>query len=137
MINLHIHHIGYLVKKIERGIDAFTSLGYEKETEIIFDDYRGINICFMIKDGYRVELVSPQNKDSVVYNLMKKIGNNPYHICYLCNDLFEAIDDMRNQGFVKYDEPHEASAIKNKKVCFMIHPYLGMIELLEEDKDVF
>lgn len=35
MINLRIHHIGYLVKKIERGIDAFTSLGYEKETEII------------------------------------------------------------------------------------------------------
>lgn len=129
---MKIHHIGYLVKKIERAIPAFEGLGFDVETETVFDDYRGIDICFMKKDEYRVKLVSPKNKESVVYQLQKKYGNSPYHICYICNDLEAKIDELRDSGYVKYDEPLEAIAFSNKRVCFLIHPYLGMIELLEE-----
>ena len=131
MENLKIHHIGYLVKKIDKAIVAFQNLGYEKKTGIIFDEYRGIDICFMLKDGYRIELVCPKTKDSVVYGLMKKIGNSPYHTCYECNRIEAAIDDLRMQGYVKFDEPHAAVAFDDNNVCFMVHPYLGMIELLE------
>lgn len=129
---MKIHHIGYFVKKIERAIVAFKNLGFEIEKDTIFDEYRGIDICFMIKDGYRVELVSPKNKESVVYALQKKYGNSPYHICYACNDIEETINELRGNGYVKFDEPHEAVALGNQLVCFLIHPYLGMIELLEE-----
>lgn len=129
---MNIHHIGYLIKKMERAISAFEKLGYEQESEIVFDAYREIDICFMIKDGYRIELVSPKSKKSVVYDLLKKYGNSPYHTCYVCNDMMPAVEKLREQGYVKYDEPHEAEAFSNKLVCFLIHPYLGMIELLEE-----
>ena len=128
---MKIHHIGYLVKKIERALPAFRNLGFCLEGDIVFDDYRGIDICFIIKDGYRMELVSPRSKESVVWDLQKKYGNCPYHVCYLCDDLEPAIDGLRKQGYVQCDEPHEAPAFSNKKVCFLIHPYLGMIELLE------
>ncbi len=129
---MKIHHIGYLVKKIDRAIQAFEGLGFEREAEIVFDEYRGIDICFMVKDGYRVELVSPSNKDSIVYELQKKYGNSPYHFCYICDDAVTTIDELRRNGYVRLDEPHEAVAFDNKIVCFLIHPYLGMIELLEE-----
>ncbi len=129
---MKIHHVGYIVKRIERAIYTFEGLGFNAESEIVFDDYRGIDICFMIKDGYRIELVSPKNKDSVVYDLQKKYGNSPYHICYTCSDLEQKITELRNCGFVQLDDAHEAIALCRMKVCFLVHPYMGMIELLEE-----
>ena len=129
---LKIHHIGYLVKKMDRAIKAFTDIGYEVESETVYDEYRGVDICFLLKDGYRIELVSPKTKDSVVYSLMKKYGNSPYHICYTCEDMNGEIVELSGKGYVVYDKPHEAVAFDNHYVCFLIHPYLGMIELLEE-----
>ena len=129
---MQIHHIGYLVKKIDRAIFAFEQLGWVIECNTVYDAYRAIDICFMIKDGYRVELVSPKRKDSVVYELQKKCGNSPYHICYMCDNLAEKCEELCGRGYVKYAEPREAVAFSNKRVCFLIHPYLGMIELLEE-----
>ncbi len=130
---MQIHHVGYLVKRIKRAIDAFLTLGYGQETDIVFDEYRGIDICFLTKEGYRIELVSPKNRESVVYELQKKYGNSPYHICYKCGNLGSAIADLREQGYVVTDQAHEAVALDNHRVCFLVHPYLGMIELLEEN----
>lgn len=129
---MRIHHIGYLVKKIDKAVLAFKDLGYEIEKSVIFDEYRQIDICFMVKDRYRIELVSPKNKDSVVYGLLKKYGNSPYHVCYICDDIEEEAMELTDKGYIKCDNSHEAVAIDNHKVCFLIHPYLGMIELLEE-----
>lgn len=129
---MRIHHIGYLVKKIDRAKRSFIDLGYELESDVVLDEYRGIDICFLVKDGYRVELVSPKNKKSVVYDLQKKFGNSPYHICYACENINESSERLKTMGYVQIDAPHEAIAIKNNKVCFLVHPYLGMIELLEE-----
>lgn len=129
---MKIHHIGYLVKKMDRSISAFRNLGFEVEADTVEDTFRGINICFMVKDGYRVELVCPNSKESVVYDLQKKYGNSPYHICYICDDMQTEIKELRSKGYVAFNEPHEAVALGYQLVCFLIHPYLGMIELLEE-----
>lgn len=128
---MQIHHVGYLVKKMDRAIAAFSGLGYEMETPVVYDDYREIDICFLTLGGYRIELISPKNTKSVVAGLLKKLGNCPYHICYCCKDINKEVLRLREKGYVMNDEPHEAIALSNRKVCFMIHPYLGMIELLE------
>ena len=82
MLHLTIHHIGYLVKKINKAVNDFERLGYSAVSDIIYDDFRKIHICFMEKDGYRIELVSPADSASVVAGLLKKYKNSPYHICY-------------------------------------------------------
>lgn len=128
---MKIHHIGYLVKKIEKAISAFENLGFILTQEIVLDEYRQANICFLKKDGYVVELVSPVSKESVVADLMKKKGNTPYHICYETENIDDDINNLLKQHYVMCSEKHSAVAIKDKNVCFMIHPYLGMIELLE------
>lgn len=128
---MKIHHIGYLVKKIEKAIAAFENLGYRITKEPVSDEGRQADICFLEKDGYVVELISPFSKDSVVAELMKKIGNSPYHICYETDNIDETIKDLSAQHYVMCSELSPAPALDGRNVCFMIHPYLGMIELLD------
>ena len=128
---MKIHHIGYLVKKLERAQKAFEDLGYVVLQPIVRDELRKIDILFMEKDGYRVELVAPYDPTSVVAELRMRVGNSPYHICYEVNDLEGEIERLRNDRYVVSSEPAPAPACGGKNVCFLIHPFMGMIELLE------
>ncbi|MBO6214480.1 MAG: VOC family protein [Lachnospiraceae bacterium] len=67
----------------------------------------------------------------MVKPLMKRQKNSPYHICYECEDLEAAIDELRAKGFVAWADPHVAPALGKSRVCFLIHPHAGMIELYE------
>lgn len=128
---MRIHHLGYLVKKIDKAIKAFEALGYSITQQTILDEYRQANICFLEKDGYVVELVSPVSKESVVADLIKRLGNSPYHFCYVTDCIEDDISRLQEQHYVMCSELHSAVALNDKRVCFLIHPYLGMIELLE------
>lgn len=130
MPTLKIHHIGYLVKKIERAKKSFISLGYQIEQDIVHDDIRKVDICFLIKDGYRVELVSPFSEDSVVAGLLKKYKNTPYHICYEADDTDAAYLELTKNGFAAIDTPTPAPALGGCSVVFLTSPVVGMIELI-------
>lgn len=131
---MKIHHIGYIVKNIEKAIPLFQIMGYEVECPTVYDDFREADICFLINGDYRVELVSATSKSSVVAEMQKKIGNAPYHICYEVDDLEKAISDLRQYRFVIWQEPHEAVALNGKRVAFLTSGKVGMIELLEQKK---
>lgn len=126
-----VHHVGYLVKKLERARKAFEGLGYAVEQEVVRDEYRKVDILFLAKDGYRVELVSPYASDSVVSGILPRVGNSPYHICYEVPDLDAEIERLRDERYVVSAEAAPAPACGGGRVAFMIHPFLGMIELLE------
>lgn len=130
MPSLSVHHIGYLVKKIEKAIQTFLSLGYQIEHDTVYDDIRKVNICFLVKDGYRIELVSPASEDSVVSGLMKKYKNSPYHICYLTDDFDSAYAALTASGFLAIDTPTRAPALDGREVVFLTHADIGMIELI-------
>lgn len=127
---LSVHHIGYLVKKIEKAKQAFLSLGYQVEQEIVYDDIRKVDICFLSKDGYRIELVSPAAETSVVAGLMKKYKNSPYHICYETADFEAALTELTAGGFIAIDTPTPAPALDGRDVVFLTNASMGMIELL-------
>lgn len=126
-----IHHIGYLVKKLGRARKAFEDLGYRVEQEVVRDEIRKVDILFLVKEGYRVELVSPCDASSVVTGLLGRTGNSPYHICYEVSDLDAEIARLRDSRYVVSSEPAPAPACKGERVAFMIHPFLGMVELLQ------
>ncbi len=130
MLNLKIHHIGYLVKKIDQAKRTFESLGYRVEQDTVYDDIRKVDICFLVKDGYRVELVSPVSPDSVVANLIKKYKNAPYHICYETDDCKAALSALGADGFLAIDTPAPAPALSGRKVIFLTSAVAGMIELI-------
>lgn len=130
MPTLTVHHIGYLVKKIEKAVQAFQLLGYETEQDIVYDDIRKVNICFLTKDGCRVELVSPVSEDSVVSGLMKKYKNCPYHICYETADFDADYAALTANGFIAIDTPTPAPALDGREVVFLNSAAIGIIELL-------
>ncbi|MBE5939350.1 MAG: lactoylglutathione lyase [Lachnospiraceae bacterium] len=127
---MKVHHIGYLVKNIEKSITEFKKLGYTGDN-VTRDEYRGIDICFMENNGYIVELISPYHDASTVSGLMKKYKNSPYHLCYISDNLSEDIDKLSSDGYTQIDIPTEAPAINGKKVVFMMNINIGLIELVE------
>ncbi len=129
---MKVHHIGYLVKKIEKAEKKFELMGFHVSAPAVYDEYRKVNISFMEKDGYVVELVEPASKDSVVADLYKKIRNAPYHICYLAENFENDLENLLSNGFVQIDNPCPAPAIGGKRVVFLMNAAIGMIELLEE-----
>lgn len=131
MPTLTVHHIGYLVKKIDKAIQAFQSLGYETEQDTVYDDIRKVNICFLVKDGCRVELVSPVSEDSVVAGLMKKYKNCPYHICYEAADFDADYAALTANGFIAIDSLTPAPALNGREVVFLNSAVIGIVELLK------
>lgn len=128
---LKVHHIGYLVKKINKAEKDFAALGFECIAPVVYDPLRDADISFWKKDGYCVELVSPKSEKSIVYDLLKKFKNMPYHICYSSTDMNSDIEELREKGYMVLNEPMEAVAIEGRKVCFLFSANSGMIELLE------
>ena len=130
MPTLKIHHIGYLVKKIEKAKKSFEALGYLVEQDTVYDDIRKVDICFLVKNGYRVELVSPVSEDSVVAGLLKKYKNAPYHICYEADSPEAAYAELTENGFAAIDTPTPAPALGGRKVVDLTSPRIGMVELI-------
>ncbi len=130
MPTLKIHHIGYLVKKIEAAIRTFENLGYQLSQAVMYDDIRKVNICFLEKDNYCIELVSPAAEDSLVSGLLKKYKNCPYHICYETADFDRDYHMLLSSGFISIDTPTPAPALQGRDVVFLTSASMGMIELL-------
>ena len=130
---MKVHHIGYLVKKIAKAASAFEALGYVRMGDPTHDEIRKVDILFLQKDGYMVELVSPYSPESVVAGLIKTYKNAPYHICYEAEDFAADIAKLESGGYIRIDEPTTAPAIEGRKVVFFMHPAMGMIEVLENN----
>lgn len=128
---MDIHHIGYIVKNIEKSVDKFYQLGYVAEGETVYDEFRDIDILFMKNGDYRIELVSPKSEKSVVYDTLKRYGNSTYHICYYSDDIEKSIEEYCSNGYIVANELKEAPAINGKRVAFLFSRHVGLIELVE------
>ena len=132
---MEIHHIGYLVTDIKKSEKQFISCGYETEQETMYDPLRDADIEFLLNGDYRVELIAPR-KQSDLYRLLSRFKNAPYHICYLVDDLEQAIEEYKSMHFVVADPPMEAPCIEGRRVTFLKTSGMGMIVLLEKEKPV-
>ena len=138
---MKLHHVAYLVKKIEKSKAAFESLGYEAVSlcggdVIVNDTVRNCDICFMVNkdksacDDEYVELVSPQGEESPIYGLLSKYKNGPYHLCFSTDEPEEKIEELKGKGWVVINEEEPAPAFgDNYFVVFLLHRFAGMIEL--------
>lgn len=131
---MRVHHIGYIVDNTSKAIREFAALGYEIIKETQYDSVRDIDITFIANSGMVIELVMPKSKESVIYKLAGKFKNMPYHICYESEDLQNEIKKLEKRGYIVIQKPEKASAINNKKVAFLMHLDIGMIELVEKNE---
>lgn len=125
------HHVGYLVKNMGKAGRDFALLGFKQTSEMTYDKYRDVNICFYKNNSLCVELISPVSDGSVVAGLMKRYKNSPYHICYISENLENDIKCLSEAGYTQIDMPTPAPALGNCRVCFLMSAQAGMIELME------
>lgn len=126
------HHIGYAVKDIERTAKYYTTAGWQMG-EIYTDPIQNTYIAFLKREGFpMIELVAPIDETSPICNTLKKSGNSTYHVCYSVLDINAAVAELRAQRYMPLFKPVEAVAIDNKKICYLMHPEVGLIEIVEQ-----
>ena len=126
-----VHHIGYLVKDINKSVNAFRTLGYELEKDTVNDLERLSRICFLKKGSLLVELVEP-TEDSDIFPLLKTYNNCIYHICYEVNDIDETVSELKQEGYLLFRDKQVAKAISETAVVvFLMHTRMGIVEILQ------
>ena len=129
------HHIGVAVNDIDATASLYLSAGYER-TDTVYDPVQNVYICFLTKEGMpMLELVSPYDESSPIFETLRKNGVTPYHICYEVWDLDETVKKLRKIRYVATTVPVPAVAFGGCKVCFLYHKKVGLIELVESKKE--
>ena len=129
---MKIDHLGYVTKDIEKSLADFLKLGFSIVSELVTDESRKIEIVFIRNESVVIELVSPLNAESDIYELAKRSNNTIYHICYTTSDLEGKIEELRKDKYFLVVPPAEAIAFDNRRVAFMMSSTVGLIELVEE-----
>jgi len=77
---MDIHHIGYVVKNIDKNLKNFPHL---KTKKILIDNKQNakIGIFKNLKNKVLIELIQPLNKKSYTWNFLQN-GGGIHHICY-------------------------------------------------------
>ena len=125
-----IDHIGYAVKNIDKARKRFEDLGFDFD-DMVTDDSRHLYIQFGIKDGYKIELVSPMDGGSPVDGILGAVGSTPYHICYRSDDMKADIEKLQNQRYKVIIPEAKAIALDGRNVVFMMNRDIGLIEIVE------
>lgn len=131
LVSMKFHHIGVAVKSIPATATVYVAGGY-KQSETIYDPEQGVNICWLTKDDMpTVELLQPVDESSPVNKTLEKNGVNPYHTCYIVDNIDQAISDLRKLKYVLVSKPMKAVAIHGCRVSFLYNKDVGLIEIVE------
>ncbi len=127
-----INHIGYAVRDIEKTAQLYINGGWTM-SEVYEETVQNTRIAFLYKPGMTtIELVSPRDGESPVDNILKNQGVAPYHICYVVEDIMQAMEDLYEEGFKPLFFPVESIAMDNHKICYLYHNDIGAIEIVEK-----
>ena len=129
-----VNHIGVATSDIQQTAEFYKSLGYE-EVFGAYDQGQNVYGYFYKKEGMpTIELLAPYNDKSPVNNIITKNGVTPYHICYeVYAKLEDAIKEMRKNRFMPVSKIDVSKGMGNRRMIFMYHKNVGLIELVEHE----
>lgn len=129
---LNMDHIGYAVRDIQETAAPYIAAGWEL-SEVYNEEVQHARIAFLKKEGMTtIELVSPLEGKSPVDRFLENGGVQPYHICYMVEDVWDAIEDLHEEGFVPLFMPVPSVAMENKEICYLYHEKVGLIEVVAQ-----
>jgi len=127
------HHVGYAVKNIETVSTIYVRrFGYAARTPIIHDRLQTALVQFLSFPGDHVylEFVSPDGSESRLTNAVRK-GGGLNHLCYIADNLEEAIDWLVQGDMMLISPPQPAVAFAGRRICWLAGEDMLPIELVE------
>ena len=125
------HHLGYACASIARERSAFTLLGYHDEGSSFSDPVQGVNGCFMVGAGPRIELLE-NTEGSNTLTPWLDAGSKLYHLAYeVESTLDEALRWVKQERARVVVQPVPAIAFAGRYICFVMFRQGLMIELIE------
>lgn len=124
------HHVGVATRNIARELPFYTLLGYKPESNTFEDPFQKIRGMFLIaKNQPRLELLENMD-DSHTLDIPLKQGQKYYHLAYQTENIEAAIEIFKRNRARVISEM-KPSVYFGKRICFLILPNMGMIELIE------
>lgn len=112
---MKVHHIGIVVKNLEKNIALYTKLAYAPISDVINDNIQHNKVVFLQNQCHTIELIEPLDENSSIYHF--KEGYQ--HICYEVENSDVFLNDFKQLNIGKiFTKPIQAPAINNREVIF-------------------
>ncbi len=131
------HHVGFVVASIQNTVQSFADiLQADWDTHIFHDPNQGVRVTFLKsrKEGDPLwELVEPADENSPVQSFAAK-GGGMHHVCYVVENLDEALARVRSLGALITRQPMPAVAFGGRRIAWIYTKNRLLIEYLESTK---
>jgi methylmalonyl-CoA/ethylmalonyl-CoA epimerase len=130
-----IDHIGIVVKRMDEGVEQWTSIfGYSPLTKIVTNTRQKVNVLFLHKkNSCLIKLIEPTDDRSPVYSFARQ-GGGLHHLCFKCGNMSETIERFKMMGLHVLSDPQPGEAFENEKIAFIYAKQGLNIELIETEK---
>lgn len=136
-MNFKLHHIGILVKDINKAATGYVEkLGYVIKSGIIHDPVQTALVQFLIlgRDSPYVELITPDGTNGKLINAMKK-GGGLNHLCYETDNIEKSYNNLVNKGMFSLQQPVDAASFPGRRITWLMGRDGIPIELVESGED--
>lgn len=112
---MKVHHMGIIVKDLEKNVILYTKLGYDVVSSIVVDNVQQNRVVFLQSQNHKIELIEPMNEKSSIYHFKEGY----HHICYEVDDREAFLYDFKQLKIGKiFTKPMQAPAIDNREIVF-------------------
>jgi methylmalonyl-CoA/ethylmalonyl-CoA epimerase len=128
------HHVGFVVSSIASSVQGFAAmLQADWDQQIFHDPNQSVRVTFLKsrRDSDPLwELVEPADAKSPVQSFAAK-GGGLHHVCYVVDDLEQALTAARARGSLVTRQPMPAIAFGGRRIAWIYTRNRLLIEYLE------
>ena len=133
MSPLKLHHIGIVVKDLNRSLNQFQQdYGFSPSTEVITVDNQGVRVVLLSCGGdAAIELIEPLDEHSPAYTAAQQ-GGGLNHLCYETADFDKYLERYKHK-IVRSARPSPLPLFGGRRTAFIFRHH-QLIELLEKNR---
>jgi methylmalonyl-CoA/ethylmalonyl-CoA epimerase len=135
---LRLHHIGFVVRRIEKQAqDVADSTLSSWDAKIFHDPLQKVRVTFLQAPrpgDAQIELLEPAADDSPIQKFLEK-GGGLHHLCYEVPDLdahLKRVLHQRAGGALLVKPPLPAVAFENRRIAWIYTRQKLLLEFLEQ-----
>tara|TARA_B100000029_G_scaffold490296_1_gene549169 strand:+ start:68 stop:472 length:405 start_codon:yes stop_codon:yes gene_type:complete len=134
---MKLHHLGIVVKNIQKSLGELTTfLEFEETTIPTLVESQKVNVCFLKTSNIFLELIEPVDNDSPVKTFSDS-GGGFHHLCFEVDDILKTLKEMEKNGARIIVEP--TKGFENRQIAFVMlnikNTNCNLIELAEKIKN--